>query len=78
MTRNVGELAEVEPALDYVVLSTYSNTRKALIVQGRLVALKGGTVKTSWRFTLPMNRELVSLFHGTPEKPFTIAIKGME
>lgn len=78
LTRNAGELANVEPALDYVVLSTYSNTRKALIVQGRLVALKDGTVKTSWRFTLPMNRDLIGLFHAAPEAPFTIAIKGIE
>lgn len=78
MTRNAGELANVEPALDYVVISTYSNTRKALIVQGRLVALKGGTVKTSWRFTLPMNRDLVGLFRASPEEPFTIAIKGIK
>jgi hypothetical protein len=78
MTRNAGELANEEPALDYVVLSTFSNTRKALIVQGRLVTLQGGTVKSSWRFTLPMNRDLIGLFHATQEAPFTIAVKGIK
>jgi len=78
MTRNAGELANAEPALEYVVLSTYSNTRKALIVQGRLVALQSGTVKSSWRFTMPMNRDLMGLFRASQEKPFTIAIKGIK
>ena len=78
MTRNIGELANAEPALDYVVVSTFSNTRKALIVQGRLVSLKTGVVTTSWRFSMPMNRELVSLFRDASEKPFTIAVRGFE
>lgn len=78
MTRNAGELANTKPALDYVMLSTYTNTRKALIVQGRLVALHSGIVKCSWRFTLPMNRDLIGLFRAAPEEPFTIAVRGIK
>lgn len=78
MTRNAGELANPEPALDYVVISTFSNTRKALIVQGRLVALRSDLIKSSWRFTLPMSRDLIGLFRSSPEKPYTIAIKGFK
>ena len=77
MTQNLAELANNTPALDYVVISTFSNTQKTLILQGRLVALKTGIVKTSWRYSLPLNRELLSLFY-TAEQPFTIAVKGSE
>lgn len=76
MTRNIGEIANNSPELDFVVISTFSNTRKTLIVQGRLVSLKDGLVKTTWRYGLPLNRELLGLFHEV-EKPFTIAVKGM-
>lgn len=76
MSRNIGEIANNAPALDYVVLSTFTNTRKTLIVQGRLVSLKDGLIKTTWRYGLPLNRELLGLFH-TAEQPFTIAVKGM-
>ncbi|MBU0676324.1 MAG: hypothetical protein KJ950_16920 [Proteobacteria bacterium] len=76
LTRNPGELASVAPELDYVVVSTFSNTRKTLIIQGRLVSLKDGLIKTSWRQTLPLNREILGLFV-PPEPPFTIAVKGI-
>lgn len=76
MTRNIGELANNAPELDYVVITTFSNTRKTLIVQGRLVNLQDGLVKTSWRYGLPLNRELLGLFH-TGEAPFKIAVKGI-
>ncbi len=76
MSRNIGELANNAPELDYVVVTTFSNTRKTLIVQGRLVSLKDGLVKTSWRYGMPINRELLALFH-TVEQPFRIAVKGM-
>lgn len=76
MSRNIGELANNAPELDYVVITTFSNTRKTLIVQGRLVGLQDGLVKTSWRYGLPLNRELLGLFH-TVEAPFKIAVKGM-
>lgn len=76
LSRNIGELASVSPELDYVVVSTFTNTRKMLIIQGRLVNLKDGLIKTSWRYTMPLNRELLGLFH-TIEKPYTIAVKGM-
>ena len=76
LTRNIGELANEAPMLDYVVVSTFTNTRKTLILQGRLVGLKTGLVETSWRYTLPLNRELLGLFHEA-EQPFTIAVKGM-
>ncbi|MEW6594543.1 MAG: FlgO family outer membrane protein [Thermodesulfobacteriota bacterium] len=75
MSRNIAELANHAPELDYVVVSTFSNTRKTLIVQGRLVALKDGQVKTSWRYGLPLNRELLGLFF-QGEAPFKIAVKG--
>jgi hypothetical protein len=76
MSRNIGELATNAPTLDYVVVSTFTNTRKTLIVQGRLVSLKDGLVKTSWRYGMPLNRELLGLFHSV-EPPFKIAVKGM-
>ena len=76
MTRNIGEIANNSPELDFVVVSTFTNTRKTLIIQGRLVSLKDGLIKTSWRYGLPLNRELLGLFHEA-EKPFTIAVKGM-
>ncbi|MDR9502529.1 MAG: FlgO family outer membrane protein [Desulfurivibrionaceae bacterium] len=75
LSRNSNELANNNQELDYVVVSTYSNTRKTLVLQGRLVSLKDGIIKTSWRYTLPLNRELLSLFHSI-EKPYTIAVKG--
>ncbi len=76
MSRNIGELANNAPMLDYVVISTFSNTRKTLIMQGRLVALKNGLVETSWRYSMPLNRELLGLFHDV-ERPFSIAVKGV-
>ncbi|MBU0483791.1 MAG: hypothetical protein KKB30_04680 [Proteobacteria bacterium] len=76
LSRNIGELAKSNPELDYVVVSTFSNTRKTLILQGRLVDLKNGLVKTSWRHTMPLNRELLSLFNRV-DKPFSIAVRGL-
>ncbi len=76
LSRNIGELASVAPELDYVVVTTFTNTRKTLIIQGRLVSLQNGLVKTSWRYTMPLTRELLGLFYGN-EQPFTIAVKGM-
>lgn len=76
LTRNIGELANDLPELEYVVISTFTNTRKTLILQGRLVSLKDGMVKTSWRHSLPLNRELLGLFQSS-DKPLTIAVKGM-
>ena len=75
MTRNIGELANNAPELEYVVVSTFTNTRKTLILQGRLVSLTDGQVKSSWRHSLPLNRELMGLFRSV-EKPYTIAVKG--
>jgi hypothetical protein len=75
LTRNLGELANNLPPLDYVVVTTFSNTPRHLILQGRLVRLKDGLVETSWRHTLPLTRDLLSLF-GEVERPFTIAVKG--
>jgi hypothetical protein len=77
LSRNIGEIANNTPALDYVVVSTFSNTRKTLILQGRLISLKSGLVKTSWRYNLPLNRELLSLFYSNDQQPFTIAVKGI-
>lgn len=77
LTRNIGELANSAPELDYMVVSTFSNTRKHLLLQGRLVRLKDLRIITSWRHTLPLNRELLSLFQ-QPEKPFTIPVKGVQ
>ncbi len=77
LSRNIGEIANNTPTLDYVVVSTFTNTRKTLILQGRLISLKTGLVKTSWRYNLPLNRELLSLFYSTDQQPFTIAVKGI-
>ena len=76
LSRNINELANNNQELDYVVVSTFSNTRKTLVLQGRLVSLKDGIIKTSWRYTLPLNRELLGLFHSI-DQPYTIAVKGM-
>jgi hypothetical protein len=76
LTQNSGELANDSPALDYVVVSTFSNTRKTLILQGRLLSLATGVVKTSWRYNIPLNREVMALLGANP-KPFTIAVKGI-
>ncbi|MEA3546288.1 MAG: FlgO family outer membrane protein [Thermodesulfobacteriota bacterium] len=77
LSRNIGELANSSPEVNYVVVSTFTNTRKTLIIQGRLVNLQNGLVKTSWRYTMPLNRELLGLFHTIEQQPFTIAVKGM-
>ena len=77
LSRNIGELANSSPQVNYVVVSTFTNTRKTLIIQGRLVNLQNGLVKTSWRYTMPLNRELLGLFHTIEQQPFTIAVKGM-
>jgi len=76
LTQNVGELANIAPELDYVVVSTFSNTRKTLIVQGRLVSLQDGLVKSSWRYTMPFTRDLLAFFQGG-EQPSTITVRGM-
>ncbi len=76
LSRNIHELANNNQELDYVVVSTFSNTRKTLVLQGRLVSLKDGIIKTAWRYTLPLNRELLGLFHSI-DQPYTIAVKGM-
>ncbi|MFZ5761156.1 MAG: FlgO family outer membrane protein [Thermodesulfobacteriota bacterium] len=75
LTRDIGELANINPEIDYVVVSTYSNTRKTLIIQGRLVSLHSGLVESSWRYTMPLTRELLALFGG--RQASTIAVKGM-
>lgn len=76
LSQNIGELANESPALDYVVVSTFTNTRKALILQGRMISLQSGLVKTSWRYNIPLNRELTTLLDPNPT-PFTIAVKGV-
>ncbi len=75
LSRNINELANNNQELDYVVVSTFTNTRKTLVLQGRMIDLKNGIIKTAWRYTLPLNRELLGLFH-TIEQPYTIAVKG--
>jgi len=76
MSRNPGELASNVQDLDYVVVSTFSNTRRSLILQGRLVSLKNGLVESAWRYTMPLSRELVGLF-SAGRKPYTISVRGM-
>jgi hypothetical protein len=76
MSRNPGELASNLQDLDYVVVSTFSNTRRSLILQGRLVDLATGLVKSAWRYTLPLNRELLGLFAAN-RKPYTIPVRGV-
>ena len=75
LTRNVGELASHTQELDYVVVCTYSNTRKNLMLQGRLIDFKDGVVHTSWRHNLPLNRELIALFQEL-ETPYKISVRG--
>ena len=76
LSRNIGELANKMPELEYVVVTTFANTRKTLVVQGRLVRLADGAVKTSWRYSMPLNRELLGLFQQA-EAPYKIAVKGI-
>lgn len=76
LSRNIGELADKNPELEYVVVTTFANTRKTLVVQGRLVRLADGAVKTSWRYSMPLNRELLGLFQPA-EVPYKIAVKGI-
>jgi len=76
LTQNIGELANIAPELDYVVVSTFSNTRKTLIIQGRLVSLQDGLVKSSWRYTMPLTRDLLAFFQAG-DQPSTIAVRGM-
>ncbi|HIJ89344.1 MAG: FlgO family outer membrane protein [Desulfobulbaceae bacterium] len=76
LSRNIGELANKMPELEYVVVTTFANTRKTLVVQGRLVRLADGAVKTSWRYSMPLNRELLGLFQPA-ETPYKIAVKGI-
>ena len=75
LSRNLGELASQKPELAYAMVSTFSNTSKTLIVQGRLVRLSDGLIRTSWRYTLPLTGELRGLFQA-PESPYRIAVKG--
>jgi hypothetical protein len=77
LSRNTGELANEQPSLDYVVVSTFSNTTRQLIIQGRLVSLRDGLVKSAWRHTLPLDRELLTLFNEF-EKPHTITVTGFQ
>ena len=76
LSRNSGELASKTPELEYVVVTTFANTSKTLIVQGRLVRIGDGAVKISWRYSLPLNRDLRALFQ-SPEMPYKIAVKGI-
>ena len=76
LSRNIGELANKMPELEYVVVTTFANTRKTLVIQGRLVRLVDGAVKTSWRYSMPLNRELLGLFQQA-EAPYKIAVKGI-
>ncbi len=77
LSQNSGELANDSPELDYVVVSTFSNTRSTLILQGRMISLATGLVKTSWRYNLPLNREVMALLGVNNTPPYTIAVKGM-
>lgn len=83
MSRNSGELKMDSPKVDYVVVSTFTNTRSTLILQGRLVDMRDGIVQTSWRYTMPLNREIIGLFYDPREvrpsaaKPFKMVVKGL-
>lgn len=83
LSRNSGELRHSKPEFDYAVVGTFSNTRSTLIIQGRLVDAIRGVVETSWRYTLPLNREVVGLFYDpeadapAPEQIYTMAVKGI-
>ncbi len=77
LSRNIGEIANNSPAIDYVAVSTFTNTRKTLILQGRLISLKTGLIKTSWRYNLPLNRELLGLLYTKEQNQFFIAVKGV-
>jgi hypothetical protein len=77
LSRNTGELAQQQPALDYVVVSTFSNTPRNLIIQGRLLNLRDGLVETAWRHTMPLSRELLALFNEF-EQPHSIAVTGVQ
>lgn len=75
MSRNVGELASQHPELDFVVVHTFSNTKTALILQGRLIDLNNGLITASWRYNLPLNTALLGLFR-EPDSSVRVTIKG--
>lgn len=75
LSQNPGELANEALPIDYVVVSTFSNTKKTLILQGRMVSMQSGLIMTSWRYTMPLRDDLMSLL-GASEPAFTIAVKG--
>jgi TolB-like protein len=77
LSQNPGELANEALPIDYVVVSTFSNTKKNLILQGRMVSMQSGLIMTSWRYTMPLRDDLMSLL-GASEPAFTIAVKGKE
>jgi len=64
LTQNIGELANIAPE------------RKTLIIQGRMVSLQDGLVKSSWRYTMPLTRDLLAFFQAG-DQPLTIAVRGM-
>ncbi|MDZ7641313.1 MAG: FlgO family outer membrane protein [Desulfurivibrio sp.] len=76
LSRNIGELASDHQELDYVVVSTYSNTRRTLMLHGRLVELESGLVQNSWRHSLPLNRELIGLFNDPSQSPM-VTVRGV-
>lgn len=76
LSRNIGELASSRQELDYVVVSTYSNTRRTLMLHGRLVELQSGRIQSSWRHSLPLNRDLIGLFD-EGERSAIVNVRGM-
>lgn len=77
ISRNTGELADQYPVIDYVIISTFTNSKSDLLVQGRLVDLKTGIIKTSWRYDLLLVKELLGLFR-KPEEPLRVSIKELQ
>jgi len=77
LSRNTGELADQHPEIDYVIVSTFTNSKSNLLVQGRLVDLKTGIITTSWRYDLPLIKELLGLFR-KPEEPVRVSIKELQ
>ena len=83
LTRNMGELSEQSPQWEYVIVTTFTNTRSTLIIQGRLIGAESRLVETSWRYSMPLNREIIGLFYDPRElaptvvEPFSMAVKGL-
>ena len=63
LSRDPQNSADLNPELDYVVLSTYSTTGDSLIVFGRLVDIHAGTILSMWEKRFPLTKQVTALIN---------------